>query len=175
MGRKRKPDKLPRRTVAELPLPEQQKAHNTLSLALMRAKAVQLLSHSLIPSVPDFDQAAFLRAIVLVNPTDGIRGLQAAWLYFACAETVMELWEARIFGDAAITARIKDDPRRVILTGMRDVVFHALALDEPRMAAFYDQWEEVEQWSTPILDDMAHYTRTWYLNYLAEVQRQKQQ
>lgn len=171
MGRKRTSTKSARTTVADLTLKEQQFAHANLSLSLMRAQTVLRLSEELSPAALTEGVKTFQKAIATVTPTDAIRGHQAVWLYLGCAEAAMELWEARVFSDKEITKRLNHPQYRRLLTGARDVVFHALYIDEPRMRAFEDNWDEVQGWASAILDDMKRYVEVWYARYFMQRRR----
>jgi hypothetical protein len=171
MGRKRSADKPARRTIREMSIEEQQLHHNTLALALLRAKTVQLHSHELISHARPDNDRSMTADILMLQPTAQVRGHQASWLYFACAEVAMELWEARVFPAEEITERMADPEKRKILTGMRDVIFHGLPITDGRLSAFYDNWESVEQWVTPIIDAMALYTRNWFIARIEAARR----
>lgn len=150
--------------ISSLPRIQQRNLHNALSLSLIRGISVHGLSESLAEHA-DTRGLASVKAIARVDATPALRGLQAVWLFFASAEVAMELWDARGFSDPEINDMMNNPEKRRLLRDFRNVVFHPGPIDDARIEAFYNAWEEVEDWALPILDKMIEYTRAWFIDY----------
>lgn len=171
MRKKKKRRQVP--PISSLPRELQRDLHNALALALIRGLTVHILSNEMVPLVNEEDRGRkSIRAIARVEATPIMRGLQAAWLFFASVEVAMELWVKRGFHDPEIDELVKD-PRREILKGFRDTVFHPPPMNDDRINAFYNEWDEVEAWASGTFDKMLLYTRKWFEDYGAMLRAER--